>query len=247
MQDREANISAAVLPPHDFHLDPARLGNMNRIEWQKYVHAESTAMLMVDLQNDSLPPEDSPAYVFGATPMWKALNGLRNLTQLVGAARKHGIRVFWVKGGFDGVGQDLPADGIQGEFVRKLQEQFPGALSRGNWEFQIADEIRHLVDPQDIVICKRFSSSFVGTNLPYLLSEWGIRTVIVCGVFTDYCVESAVRNSSDLGYYTLLVADASFSTSWEDQYHTCYHLSNIFATITTTDEIVNVIETNASL
>ena len=46
------------------------------------------------------------------------------------------------------------------------------------------------------------------TNLHYVLSNLGVETLVVCGVFTDECVESAVREECDLGYKMVIAADA---------------------------------------
>ena len=242
MKENHPEKNMAALPYHKFELDPRKLGMMNKINWQKYLHPESTALVMVDMQNDALPVVDSSAYSFGATPMWEALDGFNNVRKLVKAARKRGIKIFWIRGGYSGIGKDIPPDTPQAESLALLQAEYPGALSRNTPEFEIVDDIKRLIEPQDIIIDKRTSSSFVGTDLQNILVSAGIKSLLVCGLFTDACVEGTVRSGSDLGYHCLLVADACACTNWDDQYYTCYHLSNIFATITKTDEIVELVE-----
>lgn len=244
MEDRHPHDISGILPAHEFALDPEMLGPMNRINWQKYVQPETSALIMIDMQNDALPPEGSPVYAFGATPMWRAVNGTDNVRKLVATARHYNMKVFWVRGGFNGVGKDIPRDSVQAEFVELLQAQFPGALSRDTWEYELTDDIKQFIEPTDVLVSKRFSSCFVGTDLQDVLTRFGIRNILLCGCFTDACVASAARSGSDLGYHPLVVADACAASSWDDQYHTCYHLSNIFATVTTTDEIIGVIERN---
>ena len=223
-------------------LDPVKLGKMNKIKWQQYVDSQTTALIMVDMQNDALPTKDSPVYGFGATPMWEALDGFNNVRKLVKAARKHNIKIFWIRCGFRGIGKDITPNTPQAEFYTMLQTEFPGALSREGWEYEIVDDIKQLVEPQDIIIDKIASSSFVGTDLQNVLVSAGIKTLLICGCITDACVESTARSGYDLGYHSLLVADLCVCPSWERQYRALYHLSNVYATITTTDEIVSVLD-----
>ena len=46
---------------------------------------------------------------------------------------------------------------------------------------------------------RRSSSVFISTNIDYVLRNLGVRQLILCGVVTDQCVESAVRDACDLG------------------------------------------------
>ena len=43
----------------------------------------------------------------------------------------------------------------------------------------------------------------------------GIKYLIICGGYTDQCVESAVRDACDLGYYVTLVTDACVTVTPE--------------------------------
>ena len=43
----------------------------------------------------------------------------------------------------------------------------------------------------------------------------GVRSLIIAGIMTDQCVESAVRDACDLGYLVTVVIDACTTTSAE--------------------------------
>ena len=60
----------------------------------------------------------------------------------------------------------------------------------------------------EIILRKNSSSVFISTNIDYVLRSLGVRQVILCGLLTDQCVESAVRDACDLGYLVTLVPDA---------------------------------------
>eukprot|EP00762_Andalucia_godoyi_P002935 ANDGO_04162.mRNA.1 Pyrazinamidase/nicotinamidase len=54
------------------------------------------------------------------------------------------------------------------------------------------------------------------TPLHAILQQNGIDTLVVCGLATDYCVRSTVRDAIDLGYRTFFVKDCSRGISEND-------------------------------
>lgn len=69
----------------------------------------------------------------------------------------------------------------------------------------------------EIVLSKSSSSVFVSTQIDYLLRNLGIKQLVLRGLVTDQCVESAVRDACDLGYLVMLVPDACVTYSQERQ------------------------------
>jgi nicotinamidase-related amidase len=176
--------------------------------------------------------------------MWEALGGLENTLKLVKAARKHKMKVYWLRFGYLGIGKDILLESPQGEWLTMLQAEFPGAFMRDTWDYDIIDELKAVMEPQDTVIDKSAFSGFVGTNLERYLALEGTKNIILCGGMTDWCIEGTARSAFDLGYHPLVVADASACNTWEQQYGVLYHLSMI-ATIVMTDEIVDILQTNS--
>jgi ureidoacrylate peracid hydrolase len=66
-----------------------------------------------------------------------------------------------------------------------------------------------------MIFCKTSSSVFVSTNLDFVLRNLGVRSLILGGIMTDQCVESAVRDACDLGYRVTLATDACTTHSAE--------------------------------
>ena len=56
---------------------------------------------------------------------------------------------------------------------------------------------------------KSVNSAFIGTSLEADLRSAGIDTVVVVGLTTNHCVSTTVRMAGNLGFETLLVADAT--------------------------------------
>jgi nicotinamidase-related amidase len=60
----------------------------------------------------------------------------------------------------------------------------------------------------EIVLPKTSSSVFNSTNLDYLLRNIGIEDVFVTGFLTGQCIDHAVKDGADRGYYMTCVHDA---------------------------------------
>ena len=73
------------------------------------------------------------------------------------------------------------------------------------------DEIASADD--EMIFRKTSNSVFISTNIDYVPSNLGVRSLIVARLMTDQCVESAVRDACDLGYLVILVTDACTTTS----------------------------------
>ena len=65
-------------------------------------------------------------------------------------------------------------------------------------------------DPADgeVVIEKNVNSAFVGTDMELRMRQHGVSRLVVAGFFTNFCVETSVRMSGNMGYDTYLVHDA---------------------------------------
>ena len=64
-------------------------------------------------------------------------------------------------------------------------------------------------DLDEIVITKTSSSVFTTTNIDTVLRNLDVKNLILAGVLTDQCVESAVRDACDLNYLVTLVTGKS--------------------------------------
>jgi len=62
--------------------------------------------------------------------------------------------------------------------------------------------------PGDDVTVKHNSSAFHGTDFDARLKRAGIDHLIVTGMQSEYCVDSAIRGAHERGYRVTLVADA---------------------------------------
>ncbi len=127
-----------------------------------------------------------------------------NMQKLQAAFRQAGIEVLYA------TIESLTKDGRD----RSLDYKITGFhVPKGSHDGKVIDEIAPGDD--EIVLPKTSSSVFVSTHIDYLLRNLGVRQLVISGIVTDQCVESAVRDACDLGYLVTLVPDACATYSQE--------------------------------
>ncbi|MFA6961355.1 MAG: isochorismatase family cysteine hydrolase [Opitutaceae bacterium] len=99
---------------------------------------------------------------------------------------------------------------------------------------QILPQIAPL--PHEIVVTKTTDSALTGTNLRLILTNLGIRNVVVCGIFTDQCVASTVRSLADESFNVIVVDDACAAATDELHRAELTIINNIYCQVLTTDE-----------
>lgn len=93
------------------------------------------------------------------------------------------------------------------------------------------------------IVDKQHSDSFWDTNLQTLLTDLGVRKLIVAGMQTEYCVDTTCRRAASLGYEVTLVGDAH--STWDNDVLTAeqvvqHHnrtLDGSFVTVRPTSEL----------
>ncbi|MGO4308103.1 cysteine hydrolase family protein [Cupriavidus sp. RAF12] len=78
-------------------------------------------------------------------------------------------------------------------------------LKHGSESWQFAQGLK--VDDSDLRIRKTTPDSFHGTDLIATLQARGVSTLVICGMQTEYCVDTTTRRALALGFPVTLIAD----------------------------------------
>jgi nicotinamidase-related amidase len=114
-------------------------------------------------------------------------------------------------------------------------------LPLGSKEGEIVKELMPIED--EIVVMKSTDSALTGTNLRLLLSNMGIDTVVVTGLYTDQCVSCTVRSLADESFKVWVIEDGCIASTEEIQNHELEILNNIYCHVINTDELMETLNT----
>jgi nicotinamidase-related amidase len=166
--------------------------------------------LIIDMQRDFMEPGG-----FGET----LGNDVALLGRAVGpiaavlaAARAMGLLVVHTREGHLPDLTDAPKAKLE-RGAPRLRIGDPGPMGR----ILIRGEPGHDIIPQlyprddEVVIDKPGKGAFYATELGDILQKYGIADLLVCGVTTEVCVNTTVREANDRGYRCVVIADGCAS------------------------------------
>lgn len=112
---------------------------------------------------------------------------IARINTLSAHARASGVPVIWVQ--HEGTG---------------------GYLAHGTLGWQLATGLQ-VNEATDLRVRKTTPDSFLRTPLLELLTQLGTTELVICGMHTEFCVDTTTRRALALGYPVVLVADAHTS------------------------------------
>ncbi len=165
-----------------------------------------SALLFIDVQNFSahkkgaefeslLPAEFDKKYGWYFDQLESRI--IPNMQALQTASRNAEIEVVYT------TIESLTLDGRD----RSLDYKITGFnVPKGSWDGKVIDQIKPISD--EMIFPKSSSSVFISTHIDYVLRNLGVKQIVLSGLLTDQCVESAIRDACDLGYLVTQVTDA---------------------------------------
>ncbi|MFP4061803.1 MAG: cysteine hydrolase family protein [Halochromatium sp.] len=160
-----------------------------------------TALLCIDVQNYGMELHEDPQERARWAPFHERMRStvIPRLQALQQRFREQGLDVIHAR----------IACQLEDGRDRSLSQKMPGwnnlLMPKDSPGSQIIPELAPA--PGEIVVTKTTDSAITGTNLRLLLSNMGIRTLIVTGIYTDQCVSSTVRSLADESFRVILLED----------------------------------------
>jgi nicotinamidase-related amidase len=176
-----------------------------------------TALVIIDMQRDFMEPGG-----FGETlgnDVSRLAPAVKPIASVLKAARDMGMLVIHTREGH------LPdmSDAPPAKFERgapSLRIGDPGPMGRILIRGEAGHDIIAALYPVkgEVVIDKPGKGAFYATELGDILKKHHIENLLVCGVTTEVCVNTTVREANDRGYRCVVLADgcASYFPEFHD-------------------------------
>jgi nicotinamidase-related amidase len=186
---------------------------MHRVEAQPYnfpFDPTSAALVIIDMQRDFLEPGGFGAALGNDVGMLRS--AIAPTARVLRACRDAGIMVVHTREGHRPDLSDLaPAKRARGNFATGIGDAGPMGriLVRGEPGHDIIPELAPA--PGEPVVDKPGKGAFYATDLEAMLRGRGITQLLVCGVTTEVCVNTTVREANDRGFDCLVLEDCTGS------------------------------------
>ena len=182
-------MPSVTAEPYGFELEPAH-----------------TALVIIDMQRDFLEPGGFGAALGNDVSLLR--RAVEPTRRVLEAARAAGMMVVHTREGHRPDLSDLaPAKRVRGRFATGIGDPGPMGriLVRGEPGHDIVPELAPL--PGEPVIDKPGKGAFYATDLEAILHSRGVTRLVVCGVTTEVCVNTTVREANDRGFDCLVLED----------------------------------------
>jgi biuret amidohydrolase len=175
------------------------------------LNSARTALIAIDMQRDFLDPRGYAAQAgLDIEPLRAAIAPVGDL---LSAARAAGLTIVHTREGHAPDLSDCPPYKLERSRAAGAGIGSAGPLGRllvrGEYGHDFADELQP--HPGEAVVDKPGYSAFAGTDLELRLRSRGIDTLLICGITTEVCVSSTLRDAVDRGYRCITVRDACAS------------------------------------
>jgi ureidoacrylate peracid hydrolase len=175
------------------------------------IDLDRSALVIVDMQNAFVAKGGMfDLRGFDVTPIQNAINPILKIYHM---ARNKMAKVIYV---VHVLSPDLREVGPDSSFWYKSVKLYRENLDwqdkfiiRGTWGAGVVEALK----PQegDLIVEKPRFSAFFGTNLDTILKTYQLKYLFFAGCATNICIEASIRDAANLGYFPILISDASIN------------------------------------
>lgn len=208
----------------------------------------TTALIIVDMQRDFLEAGGFGEALGNDVSLLR--HSIAPCVALLAAARKAGMTIVHTREGHRSDLQDVYPEKLERCPVgRKIGDKGPMGriLIRGEAGHDFIPELMPAAG--EVIIDKPGKGAFYSTDLDLVLRRQSITTLIICGVTTEVCVHSTVREANDRGYRVIVPGDCC--GSYFPEFHTMAlkmisAQGGIFGYVTTASALISVLQGKAA-
>ena len=208
------------------------------------VELDHVALIIIDMQRDFLEPGGFGETLGNNVALLKA--AVPPLRSVLEAARKAKMLVIHTREGHRPDLSDAPRHKVErGEPSMRIGAPGPMGriLVRGEPGHDIIPELYPA--PGEPVIDKPGKGAFYQTDLELMLKNREIDTLLVCGVTTEVCVNTTVREANDRGFRCIVIGDCC--ASYFPEFHAAglamiKAQGGIFGWVTASRSVLNALE-----
>jgi len=186
------------------------------------------ALIVVDVQNDFVSRDGSAAK--RGEDVGAAMAMVPNLLRLIEEGRRVGLIIVYIRTTHS-EWTDTPS-----WIYRTSQKGGLSTCREGTWGAEFYEGISP--SPTERVVIKHRYSAFINTDLNTVLKARNIQSVLVCGVATNFCVETTARDGYMFDYYVTMIDDCS--AAYETKLHlgTLENMRRHFGLVASSGEII---------
>lgn len=196
---------------------PSRVGSCVQVKpcGTIEIDHDRLGLLLVDFQRDFLY-QGGFGEKLGNDPL-KLQRAIKPTQQVLSAFRMAGLPVIHTREGHRPNLADLTSLKAGDGTIIGSETEYGRSMIRGQLGHDIISELAPLSDGSETVIDKPGKGAFYQTDLELVLKNSNIDTLFVCGVTTEVCVHSTVREANDRGIKCIVLEDCT--ASYFDEFH----------------------------
>ena len=185
------------------------------------INKNKTAIVVIDLQKGiaSIPTEPYSAKVI-----------IENASKMLNEFRKNNMPVFLV--------HVTPSKDMK-DALRPVSET---SFQMSNYDSSWSEYVQELnIQPSDFLITKHQWGAFYGTELDLQLRRRKIETIVLCGIATNFGVESTARFAYEFGFNQVFVEDAMAARSKDEHNFPIKYIFPRLGLIRNTEQVIKAL------